>query len=285
MKWSNSRRSRARGLLNRLKRWVAPGLLDAGGRRLRPNAGTRQWFAANGFAWTRAMVTFRELFALAWPIAAAMLGEVAMGLVDTKLVGALGAAALAGVGMATVLMYLSYSIVFGLMRGVKVRTAYAIGQEKPADALRYAEGGDARSARGGRRGGVPALPRRGRPRLGPDAPRSQVDPLCPRLPRGADLGRGAVVLPRGAHPVASGRRRLALADDRRHRRQRGQSRPCLVLDTRRVRLARARRPRRGLRARRAARPSSLPCSPRSSCAPRAALAAFLASPSTNRSPR
>ena len=87
------------------------------------------------------MVTFRELFALAWPIAAAMLGEVAMGLVDTKLVGALGAAALGGVGMATVLMYLSYSIVFGLMRGVKVRTAYAVGQEKPADALRYAEGG------------------------------------------------------------------------------------------------------------------------------------------------
>ncbi len=142
MNWSNSQVARARGLLTRLKRWVAPGLLlGAGGRRLRPNAGSRQWFAANGYASARAMVTLRELFGLAWPIAAAMLGEVAMGLVDTKLVGALGAAALGGVGMATVLMYLSYSIVFGLMRGVKVRTAYAVGQDKPADALRYAQGG------------------------------------------------------------------------------------------------------------------------------------------------
>jgi hypothetical protein len=119
MNWWNSKSPRARGLWKRLKRWVAPGLLqEAGGRRLRPNTGSRPWFAASGFAWTRAMVTFRELFGLAWPIAAAMLGEVAMGLVDTKLVGALGAAALGGVGMATVLMYLSYSIVFGLMRGV-----------------------------------------------------------------------------------------------------------------------------------------------------------------------
>ncbi|HVY45897.1 MAG TPA: MATE family efflux transporter, partial [Minicystis sp.] len=89
----------------------------------------------------RAVTTFRELFALAWPIAAAMLGDVGMGLVDTKLVGGLGAAALGGVGIATVLMYLSYSIVFGLMRGVKVRTAYALGHGRPGDAVRYAEAG------------------------------------------------------------------------------------------------------------------------------------------------
>jgi multidrug resistance protein, MATE family len=64
-----------------------------------------------------------------------------MGLVDTKLVGGLGAAALGGVGMATVLTWLSVSFVFGLMRGVKVRTAYALAQGRPADGIRYAQAG------------------------------------------------------------------------------------------------------------------------------------------------
>src|SRR5687767_6133679 len=71
--------------------------------------------------------TLRDLVGLAWPIATAMLGETAMGLVDTKLVGGIGAAALGGVGVATSLMYLNYAALYGLMRGVKVRTAYAVG--------------------------------------------------------------------------------------------------------------------------------------------------------------
>jgi MATE family, multidrug efflux pump len=82
-----------------------------------------------------------ELLALAWPIAAAMLGDTVIGLVDTKLVGGLGAAALGGVGIGTMLMFLNYSVVFGLMRGVKVKTAYAVGEGSPADALRYVEAG------------------------------------------------------------------------------------------------------------------------------------------------
>jgi MATE family multidrug resistance protein len=86
-------------------------------------------------------VTLRELVALAWPIAAAMLGETAMGIVDTKLVAGLGASALAGVGMGTVLMYLGYSVVFGLMRGVKVRAAYAAGEGRARDAQAYALAG------------------------------------------------------------------------------------------------------------------------------------------------
>jgi MATE family multidrug resistance protein len=85
--------------------------------------------------------TTRELVTLAWPIAAAMLGETAIGLVDTKLVGGLGAAALGGVGIATTLMFLSYSAVFGLMRGVKVRTAHAIGEGRPEDGFAYARAG------------------------------------------------------------------------------------------------------------------------------------------------
>jgi len=83
----------------------------------------------------------RELFQLAWPIAAAMLGETAIGLVDTKLVGGLGAAALGGVGLATTLMYLAYSLAFGSMRGVKVRVAHAIGEGHPEHAFAYARAG------------------------------------------------------------------------------------------------------------------------------------------------
>ncbi len=85
--------------------------------------------------------TTRELIQLAWPIAAAMLGETAMGLVDTKLVGGLGPGALGGVGIATTLMFLGYSVVFGIQRGVKVRTAHAIGQGRPRDGFVYARAG------------------------------------------------------------------------------------------------------------------------------------------------
>jgi MATE family multidrug resistance protein len=83
----------------------------------------------------------RELVKLAWPIAAALLGNVAMGLVDTKLAGGLGASALAGVGVGTVFMYLAYNVAFGLMRGVCVRTAYAVGEGRPDDGYAYARAG------------------------------------------------------------------------------------------------------------------------------------------------
>src|SRR5215472_4720249 len=119
---------RRRRRLYRLKRWVAPGL-----RLLRgATAGRRP---------DRFTATLRDLCALAWPIAAAMLGETALGLVDTKLVGGLGAAALGGVGVATTFMYLSYSVAFGLMRGVKVRAAYAVGHGVPENGTRYAHAG------------------------------------------------------------------------------------------------------------------------------------------------
>ncbi len=88
----------------------------------------------------------REVVTLAWPIAVALLGDGAMGLVDTKLVGALGPSALGGVAVATTLMYLNYSVVFGLMRGVKVRAAHALGEGNPAHALRYAQAGIALGA-------------------------------------------------------------------------------------------------------------------------------------------
>ncbi len=124
--------------LERLKRRVAPALralaARAGWVRQRALSGRR----TDGVLRASAMC---ELSALAWPIAVAMLGETAMGLVDTRLVGSLGAAAIGGVGVATVLMHLCYSVVMGLMRGVKVRVAWAAGEGRPGDALRFAQAG------------------------------------------------------------------------------------------------------------------------------------------------
>lgn len=85
--------------------------------------------------------TNRELVTLAWPIAAAMLGETAIGLVDTKLVGGLGSAALGGVGLGTTIMFLFYAVVFGLMRGVKIRVSHAIGEGNDENASAYARAG------------------------------------------------------------------------------------------------------------------------------------------------
>jgi MATE family multidrug resistance protein len=85
--------------------------------------------------------TARELFTLAWPIAAAMAGETLMGLVDTKLVGGLGPSALGGVGVAMTVVFLGYMLVFGLMRGVKVCVAHAVGRGEGHVGVRYAQAG------------------------------------------------------------------------------------------------------------------------------------------------
>jgi MATE family multidrug resistance protein len=83
----------------------------------------------------------RELVALAWPIMTAMAGETVMGLVDTKLVGGLGPAALGGVGVAMTVAFLGYMVVFGVMRGVKVCVAHAVGEGRGHLAARYAHAG------------------------------------------------------------------------------------------------------------------------------------------------
>ncbi len=119
----------------RRKRGVASGSRSASGLRQGPVAEEDPGTLASANA------TRREVVDLAWPIAIAMLGDTAMGLVDTKLVAGLGPAALGGVGVATTLMWLCYSIVFGLMRGVKVRTAHAVGEGRRGDGLAYAQAG------------------------------------------------------------------------------------------------------------------------------------------------
>jgi multidrug resistance protein, MATE family len=86
---------------------------------------------------TREHGLMRKLLRLAWPIAVAWLGETAMGLVDTKLVSSLGDAALGGVGLASMLMYLAYSFASGTLRGVKVLTAHAVGAGRTDAVQRY----------------------------------------------------------------------------------------------------------------------------------------------------
>ena len=117
----------------RLKRRVAPAALNK--RSVRPISFAP--FAVLRAAHARRK-TRNELVSLAWPIATAMAGETMIGLVDTKLVGGISAVALGGVGMATMLMYLQYATIFGLMRGVKVRTSFAVGAGRAGDGLVYA---------------------------------------------------------------------------------------------------------------------------------------------------
>jgi MATE family multidrug resistance protein len=92
-------------------------------------------------SWSPSPVMTRELFELAWPIATAMLGETAIGLIDTKLVGGLGAGALGGVGLATTFMYLCYALTFGGMRAVKVCVSHAIGEGNAHHGFAYARAG------------------------------------------------------------------------------------------------------------------------------------------------
>ena len=113
----------------RLKRNVAHGLRKLAGGRARPDAGGRRTATRN------------EVVKLAWPIAIAMLGDTAMGLVDAKLVAGLGSAAIGGVGVAVTLLYVSYAVTFGFLRGVKVRTAHAVGEGRAGDGVRYAQAG------------------------------------------------------------------------------------------------------------------------------------------------
>lgn len=77
----------------------------------------------------------REVLGLAWPIVVAMLGDAAMGLVDTKLVGALGPSAIAGTGLALTILFVGYTVVFGLERAVKIRTSHAVGEGVPERGL------------------------------------------------------------------------------------------------------------------------------------------------------
>jgi MATE family multidrug resistance protein len=68
-----------------------------------------------------------ELSRLSWPIAVSMLSYSAMTVADTIMVGRLGPAALAGVGMGGVMVFALIVFSIGLLRGVKVLVSQAVG--------------------------------------------------------------------------------------------------------------------------------------------------------------
>ena len=206
-----------------------------------------------------------------------------MGLVDTKLVGGLGPAALGGVGVAMTVVFLGYMVVFGLMRGVKVCVAHAVGRgrrarracatRRPGSSLGLVAG---TAVRGWARATLaPAVPPR-RHRRGARAPRAR------RSWRRSPSARPGSARRVGAHAAPAGRRRRAHAHGRGPRRQRGQRAARVVAHLRSPglpalgvrgggvrhgdqRVARGARAARAARARRAARPGAYAAAPAPSC--------------------
>lgn len=86
-------------------------------------------------AWERR--PFAELVRLSWPITVSTLSYSVMTLVDTLLVGRLGAAELAGVGLGGVAAFTFLCFSFGLLRGVKTLVAQAVGAGRPEQTGAY----------------------------------------------------------------------------------------------------------------------------------------------------
>jgi multidrug resistance protein, MATE family len=79
----------------------------------------------------------RELVRLAWPITVSTISYSVMTLVDTLLVGRLGAAELAGVGLGGTAAFVFLCFSFGLLRGAKTLVAQAVGAGRRDQASAY----------------------------------------------------------------------------------------------------------------------------------------------------
>ena len=75
-----------------------------------------------------------ELRRIAWPIAVSMVSYTVMTLVDTILVGHLGRASLAGVGLAGVASFLLLCFSMGMFRAANTLVAQAVGANRPDEA-------------------------------------------------------------------------------------------------------------------------------------------------------
>lgn len=80
---------------------------------------------------------FAELLRLSWPITVSTLSYSVMTLVDTLLVGRLGAAELAGVGLGGTGAFVFLCFSFGLLRGAKTLVSQAIGAKRPEEVGAY----------------------------------------------------------------------------------------------------------------------------------------------------
>lgn len=79
----------------------------------------------------------RRTLSLAWPVMLSMASYSVMSAADAIFVGRLGTAPLAAIGLSVTMVFLYISLPVGLLRGVRVATAQAVGAERPAtvDAL------------------------------------------------------------------------------------------------------------------------------------------------------
>lgn len=84
---------------------------------------------------------FAELIRLAWPITVSMLSYSTMTVVGTAFVSGIGASALAGVGLAGVMLYTVLCFPLGLLRGLKVLVSQAVGADQPGDVGAYRSAG------------------------------------------------------------------------------------------------------------------------------------------------
>jgi MATE family multidrug resistance protein len=83
---------------------------------------------------------FRELARLSWPIAISTLSYSVMTLVDTLLVGRLGSAQLAGVGLGGTLAFALLCFPLGLIRGSKTLVSQAVGADRRDELTAYLGG-------------------------------------------------------------------------------------------------------------------------------------------------
>src|SRR5688500_5510713 len=80
---------------------------------------------------------FAELIRLAWPIAISTVSYSVMTVVDTLLIGHVGRAELAGVGLGGVTAFVLLCFSFGLLQGAKVLVSQAIGANRQDRADAY----------------------------------------------------------------------------------------------------------------------------------------------------
>jgi multidrug resistance protein, MATE family len=91
--------------------------------------------STSDLAWEHRPV--RELIKLSWPITLSTLSYSVMTLVDTLLVGRIGPAELAGVGLGGTAAFVVLCFSFGLLRGVKTLAAQAIGAGRRSEVGAY----------------------------------------------------------------------------------------------------------------------------------------------------
>jgi MATE family multidrug resistance protein len=84
---------------------------------------------------------YRQVISLAWPLVLSMLGYTMMGLADTLMVGWIGPAEVAGVGLGTVASFTLTCLGVGLLNGVKVVTSQSVGAGRPVRAYEAARQG------------------------------------------------------------------------------------------------------------------------------------------------